>query len=343
MTGPRGPLYVAAAVAAAALVVAGAWWGSVSGLPGDGQEVTTPAAIPVATAPPPVAASAPSSPAAPPPAAPTPSAAPTPTQRGPRMGCAAQAEPHGTDEPSAWHPAPLPWSAPCARPPGGPAWRSPTSMAAASPHGVPIRLIARPELLPGGEPAHPDSEPPADTLDQARALPQAWARWLEADQAAELAADPALIAHVAGYVGTEQYTRHYTRVATAHEAAGAYDCQSLALDAALLAIDLRPDSAHTISWRRGGGAACRTGPSPDAQLIGTAACAGELRLRYHAWSLIEGEWIMSRVFVAARRHADEMRSFANKQSPAFAALVWRIGHYIDRIEAEYNASGRPCD
>ena len=83
--------------------------------------------------------------------------------------------------------------------------------------------------------------------------------------------------------------------------------------------------------------------SPDSELIGSAACAGELRLRYHAWSLIEGEWIMSGVFVAGGRHADAMRSFVSKQSPAFTALMWRIGHYIDRIEAAYDDAGRPCD
>ena len=52
---------------------------------------------------------------------------------------------------------------------------------------------------------------------------------------------------------------------------------------------------------------------------------------------------MSGVFVAGARHADAMRAFADRQSPAFAALTWRMGHYINRVEAEYNASGRPCD
>ena len=70
----------------------------------DGQEVATPAAIPVATAPPPVAAPAPSSTTAPPRAAPTPSPAPTPTQRGPTTGCAAQ---HRRPARTAPHTAPL--------------------------------------------------------------------------------------------------------------------------------------------------------------------------------------------------------------------------------------------
>jgi len=90
-------------------------------------------------------------------------------------------------------------------------------------------------------------------------------------------------------------------------------------------------------------AACRVDTPSRAELIGIADCARELRLRYHAWSLIEGEWVLSGVFVAGGRHADAMRSFASQQSPTFTALTWRIGHYIDRIEAEYNASGRPCD
>ena len=52
---------------------------------------------------------------------------------------------------------------------------------------------------------------------------------------------------------------------------------------------------------------------------------------------------MSGVFVAGGRHAEAMRSFVSKQSPAFTALMWRIGHYIDRIEAAYDDAGRPCD
>ena len=343
MTGRRGPLYIAAVAVVAAAVATG-WWLSIR--PGGSDHaIVAPAEIPIPTARPALTPAAPPAlTSAPPSTARTPPLAATPAQRGTVTGCAAQAEPHGTDDPAAWRPAPLPWSAPCARPPGGPAWRPATSLVTASPDtDPPIRLVARPEILPGGEPADPNTDPPADTLDRVRALSEAWARWLEVDQAADLAADPALIADVAGFVGAEQYTRHYTRLATTRADAGAYDCESLALDAALLAIDLRPEVAHTISWRRGGGAACRVGASPDSELIGTAACAGELRLRYHAWSLIEGEWIMSGVFAAGGRHAEAMRSFVSKQSPAFTALMWRIGHYIDRIEAEYDDAGRPCD
>ena len=85
------------------------------------------------------------------------------------------------------------------------------------------------------------------------------------------------------------------------------------------------------------------GATPNVTLIGDAACAGELRLWYEGWSWVDGKWIMSGVFVAGVRHAAEMRAFANKQDPTFTALAWRTGHYLDRIEAEYNASGRPCD
>ena len=88
---------------------------------------------------------------------------------------------------------------------------------------------------------------------------------------------------------------------------------------------------------------CHVGVPPDVTLIGAAACAGELRLRYHAWSWVDGKWIMSAVFAAGGRHADEMRAFTKKQSSTFSALMWRAGHYLDRIEAEYAAAGRPCD
>ena len=311
MRARRGPLYIAAVavVAVVAAIAAGAWWVSSGGLGGD-PGIAAPAVIPIPTAHPPLRPAP--SPVEAPRDTPTPSPIPTPTARGPATGCAAQAEPHGTVDPTAWRPTPLPWSAPCARPPGGPAWRPSTTLASSSLHtDPPIRVVARPELLPGGGPADPDTEPPADILQQARALSEAWARWVELDEAAERAANPALIADVAGFLGAEQYTRHYTRLAATRSAAGAYACESLALDAALLAIDLHPQVAHTISWGRGGGAACRVGTPPNTELIGSADCAGELRLRYHAWSLIEGEWIMSGVFVAGGRHADQMRSFAN--------------------------------
>jgi len=134
----------------------------------------------------------------------------------------------------------------------------------------------RPEILPDGEPADPNTDPPADTLDRARALSEAWARWLEVDQAAELAADPALIADVAGFLGAEQYTRHYTRLAATRADAGTYDRKALALRAALLAIDLHPDVAHTISWRRGGappaGSIRPRGPSSSASPTAHASC-----------------------------------------------------------------------
>ena len=145
------------------------WWLSSSGLPGGSDTaIVVPADIPIPTARPPLPRAAlPTATSAPPSTARTPPLAATPAQRGTVTGCAAQAEPHGTDDPAAWRPAPLPWSAPCARPPGSPAWRPATSLVTASPDtDPPIRLVARPEILPGGEPADPNTDPPADTLDR---------------------------------------------------------------------------------------------------------------------------------------------------------------------------------
>ena len=243
-----------------------------------------------------------------------------------------------------WRPAPLPYGAPCTRPPGGLSWRPYETLSTAS--GVaspPIRLSARREVLHRGSRVDPDIELPADILDRVRAVSEAWARWIEADQAAERDASAAPIAGLAGYFGAEQFTRHYTERAHERAASAAHDCTTLALDATLLTIDLRDHVAHTLSWRRGGGGVCEVGAPPDVTLIGTAHCAGELRLRYYAWALIEGEWLMTGAFVAGGRHAPEMRAFAAAQSSVFAPLMWRLGHYLDRIEAEYDASGRPCD
>ena len=51
---------------------------------------------------------------------------------------------------------------------------------------------------------------------------------------------------------------------------------------------------------------------------------------------------MGALFALDGRHAAEMRAWADEQDPAYDALFWRSLHYTDRVEAEYEESGRPC-
>ena len=212
----RTLLYAITGVAAAAAIGLGALT-----LIGNEAEPAAPTALPIPAASPPLSPTSSPSPATSTPAPDTDSA--QPVQRGPATGCAAQAAPHGTENVGTWRPAPLPYGAPCARPPGGPAWRPSASLAEASGRAIPpIRLAAFPEVLPDGHPADPAGDLPADILARVGALSEAWAHWVEADQAGERTASPTPIAEVAGYFGAEQYGSHYAQLALDRSASGAY-------------------------------------------------------------------------------------------------------------------------
>ena len=333
---PRRPRLYAAVISMAGLIVAAvAIWAFQGG--SDPAPPTT-VALPIPTAHPAL------------PSTPTPTPTPAATASGPEpaehdraSGCTPRFVPHGTDSPTTWRPEPLPWSAPCVLPPGSVAWRPGMSLAASDPDlDPPIRIVARPEILPDGIPADPVTGPPPDVLERVRGVAAAWARWLEADRAAAHTANPDLLAGLAAFIGAERHETYYTQLARERAAAGAHTCGPLALDAALLAVDLRDEVAHTLSWSRGGGAACHVGEPPDTTLIGNTDCVGALELRHHAWAWIDGEWLMAGLFALDGRHAAEMRAWAGDQDPTFDALFWRSLHYTDRVEAEYAESGWPC-
>ena len=328
---PRWPLLAVAAVAVA--LIAGAVW-MLRDEPAAVQQV----ALPIPTAHPVL------------PPTPTPSASlvatrspSEPAQHDHRAGCAPRSVTHRTDNPAEWRPEPLPWSAPCAAPPGGVSWRPDVSLVSSDPDlDPPLRLVARPEILPDGARVDPATGPSPDVLARVHTVAAAWARWIEAGRAASHTADPNQIAGLAAFSGAERHEAYYARLARDRADAGAHTCGPLALDAALLAVDLRDEVAHTLSWSRGGGAACRVGEPPDTTFMNTDDCTGALELRHHAWVWSDGEWLMAGVVAMDGRHAADMRAWARDQDPTFDALFWRTLHYTDRVEAEYVESGWPC-